>query len=81
MKEKLEFNLTHQMALELIKFNNLKKELIKLKEKEVLNNTELIKISEIENELNKTKMNFIKEFRKSNKEEIDIYLSQKDQKN
>jgi len=81
MKEKLEFNLTSTMALELIKFNNLKKELMILKEKEILDNDDLIKIQELENKLNKTRINFIKEFRECNKEEINKYLKEKDQKN
>ena len=79
MKEKLEFNLTHKMALELIKFNDLKKELIKLKQKEVLNNNDLIKIQELEDEINETRIKFINEFRENNKEEIIAYLKLKDQ--
>lgn len=80
MKEKLEFNLTHQMVLELIKFNDIKEELIKFKRKEVLNSDDLIKVQELENKLNKTRINFIKEFRENNKEEINRYLNEKDQK-
>ena len=82
MKEKLElvnFNLTNVMSEELIKFNNLKKELIKLKSKEYLNKEEIIKIKELEDELNKSRIRFIKEFRENNKEEIDKYLQIKDQ--
>lgn len=82
MKEKLElvnFNLTKVMSEELIKFNNLKKELIKLKSKEILNKEEIIKIKELEDELNKSRIRFIKEFRENNKEEIDKYLQIKDQ--
>ena len=82
MEEKLElvkFNLTPIMTEELIKFNNLKKELIKLKRKKILTNKEIIKLAELENELNKTRINFIREFRKNNQEEINKYLQIKDQ--
>jgi hypothetical protein len=82
MKEKLEsvnFKLTPVMTRELIKFNSIKKELITLKSKEILDNEDLIKISNLENELNKTRINFINEFRNNNKEEIIKYLHIKDQ--
>lgn len=82
MKEKLDsvsFNLTPIMTKELIKFNNLKKQLIKLKNKTILNKEDLLKISELENELNKTRISFINEFRNNNKEEIIKYLQLKDQ--
>ena len=82
MKSKLElvnFNLTHDMAEELIKFNNLKKDLLKLKNKKVLTNEEIKKIIELENELNKIRINFIRQFRQNNKEEIIKYLQIKDQ--
>ena len=82
MKEKLEsvnFKLTPVMTRELIKFNSIKRELITLKSKEILDNEDLIKISNLENELNKTRINFINEFRNSNKEEIIKYLHIKDQ--
>ena len=82
MKEKLElvkFNLTPEMTKALIKFNNIKKEFIILKNKEILSKEELIKIQKLENELNKTRIKFIKEFRDNNKEEIIKYLQMKDQ--
>ena len=82
MKEKLElvnFNLTKIMSEELINFNNLKKELMKLTSKEILNKVEIKKIKELEDELNKSRIRFIKEFRLNNKDEIDKYLQIKDQ--
>ena len=81
MKEKLEsvsFKLTPVMTKELIKFNSLKIELINLKNKKILDKDDLIKIGHLENELNKTRINFINEFRNSNKEEIIKYLELKD---
>lgn len=82
MKQKLEsvsFNITDKMAKELIEFNNLKKELINLRNKKILDKEDLIKISKLEDELNKIRLNFINEFRNSNKEEIIKYLNLKDQ--
>jgi hypothetical protein len=82
MKEKLDsvsFNLTPVMARELIKFNNLKKELKIYKNKRILDKEDLIKIGQLENELNKTRISFINEFRNNNKEEIIKYLQKKDQ--
>ena len=82
MKEKLEsvsFKLTPVMTKELIKFNSLKKELINLKNQKILDKEDLIKIGELENELNLVRISFINEFRNSNKEEIIKYLQLKDQ--
>jgi len=82
MKEKLElvkFNLTEEMSKQLIKFNNLKKELLSLKQKEYIDNKDLIKIKKLEDELNITRIKFIKDFRKNNQEEIIKYLEIKDQ--
>ena len=82
MKEKLDlvrFNLTNAMTRELIKFNELKKELLYLKNKKLLTNQDIVKIKETETKLNKTKIKFIKEFRENNKEEILKYLKIKDQ--
>ena len=84
MKEDLEsikFNLTPSMSLELIKFNNLKKELNELKELYNLDKNEelLLKINEIEKELIKCRNTFIKEFRLNNQEEITKYLQIRDQ--
>ena len=82
MNEKLDlvrFNLTNDMTRELIKFNELKKELLYLKNKKLLTNQDIVKIKETETKLNKTKIKFIKEFRENNKEEILKYLKIKDQ--
>ncbi len=75
----VKFNLTPTMTEELIKFNNLKKELIKLKARKILTNIEKKKISELENKLYESRKKFINEFRKNNKEEILEYLRLKDQ--
>lgn len=82
MNEKLDlvrFNLTDAMTRELIKFNELKKELIYLKNKDEIKQTDLRKIKEIENKLNEVRNEFIKCFRQNNKEEILKYLQIKDQ--
>ena len=81
MKQKVDlvkFNLTQTMIDELIKFNNLKKELMLKKSKTILDANEIKEINEIENSLNKIRNNFIKEFRLNNKEEILEYLRLKD---
>jgi hypothetical protein len=75
----VKFNLTEEMTKQLIEFNKLKKELITLKEKENLNIEETIKLKELDDRLNKSRLNFIKEFRRNNKEEIEEYLKIKDQ--
>ena len=76
IKDELKFNLTPSMSLELIKFNNLKKELNELKEhaKEDKNNQNLTRINELEKELEKSRKTFINEFRLNNQEEILKYL-------
>lgn len=82
MKEKLElvkFNLTPIMTKELIKFNKIKKELIKLEHQPSLNDQDLIEFNRLQNELNKSRIKFIKEFRENNKEEINKYLEIRDQ--
>ena len=82
MKQKLsevEFNLTHNMAKHLIIFNELKKELINIKSKSILEKEDLIKINKLENKLNKIRIKFIKEFRENNRKEINEYLELKDQ--
>jgi len=82
MNEKLDlvrFNLTDTMTKELIKFNELKQELLYLKNKKIITKKDLISIHQIEIKLNQIKINFIKEFRKNNKEEILEYLKMKDQ--
>ena len=86
IKDELKFNLTPSMSLELIKFNNLKKELNELKEhaKEDKNNQNLTRINELEKILAITQVDkektFINEFRLNNQEEILKYLQIKDQK-
>jgi hypothetical protein len=82
MKQKLsevEFNLNHNMAKHLIIFNELKKELINIKSKSILEKEDLIKINKLENKLNKIRIKFIKEFRENNRKEINEYLELKDQ--
>ena len=84
MKKDLElvkFNLTPSMSIELIKFNNLKKELNKLKELYNLDKNEelLLKLKNKENELIKCRNAFIMEFRLNNQEEIIKYLQIRDQ--
>ena len=84
MKKDLElvkFNLTPNMSLQLIKFNQLKKELNKLKEIYNLDKNEelLLQIKNIENQLINCRNTFIKEFRVNNQEEIIKYLQIKDQ--
>jgi len=79
MKEKIEdinFNLTSKMAKILIDFNNIKKEVLQLKELYKNNNDEelLIKIESLELKLIKKKNLFIKEFRLNNLKEIKEYL-------
>ncbi len=79
--ELVKFNLTPSMSLELIKFNNLKKELNKLKEEYELDKNEelLSKIDNIEKEMDACKNAFIREFRLNNQDEINRYLEIKDQ--
>ena len=74
----VKFNLTQTMIDELIKFNNLKKQLMLKKSKRILDTDDLKEINEIENRLNKIRNSFIKEFRLNNKEEILEYLRLKD---
>ena len=78
--ELIKFNLTQDMCLELIRFNELKKQLYKLKELYNLDkNKELLKkINKLQSELNKSKNKFILEFRLNNKQEIIEYLKLKD---
>lgn len=84
MKKDLElvkFNLTPSMSFELIKFNNLKKEINKLKELYNLDKNDdlLLKINDLEKELIKCRNTFIREFRLNNQDEITRYLQKKDQ--
>ena len=84
MKKELEsvkFILTDTMALQLIKFNELKKELIELKKLYNLDKNKqlLLQIKELEKQMNKCRNIFIKEFRINNHDEIIEYLTIKDQ--
>lgn len=86
MKEKIEdinFNLTSKMAKILVDFNNIKKEVLQLKELYKNNNDKelLIKIESLELELIKKRNLFIKEFRLKNLKEIKEYLDIKKQYN
>lgn len=80
--ELVKFVLTPEMSLELINFNNLKKELFKLKEMYNLdknNENLLLQIQEIQEKLDESRDRFVRDFRKNNKEEIDKYLEIKNQ--
>ena len=80
--ELVKFVLTPDMSLELINFNNLKKELFKLKEMYNLdknNENLLLQIQEIQEKLDESRDRFVQDFRKNNKEEIDKYLEIKNQ--
>ena len=80
MKENIDsikFNITPLMAEKLIEFNNLKKELNSLKNKEISEPNEIKQIKIMGDKLNKIRIEFIKEFRLSNKEEILKYLNNK----
>ena len=77
--ESMKFNLTPSMSLELIKFNELKKELNKLYNLDK-NEKLLLKIKDIENKMEISKNKFIKEFKLNNKKQIIEYLKIKDQK-
>lgn len=63
----LKFNLTSDMSTLLIKFNKLKLEYEKTKDKKILD------------ELNEVRKLFIEKFRVYNKKEIEEYLKIKDQ--
>lgn len=63
----LKFNLTSDMSVLLIKFNKLKKEYEKTKDKKILK------------ELNESRKLFIEKFRIYNKKEIEEYLKIKDE--
>lgn len=79
--EEVNFTLTASMAKSLLKYNNLKRELLDIKKLYNLDKNEkmLLKIQSIENELSSLRYNFIEEFRKNNKEQIKDYLCKKDQ--
>lgn len=71
------FNLTKEMSLELLKFNELKKEINILKQIEDKNECVLSLIETKENELRDCRNNFIREFRLNNQKEITEYLRTK----
>ncbi len=79
--ELIKFNLTYEMTSALLEFNKLKKELIKIKKLYNLDKSDdlLLKINEIENKLSIARSEFIVQFRKSNKNQIEEYLKIKDQ--
>lgn len=79
MQEKIiRFNLTQEMSIELLKFNELKKEINILKQIEDKNESVLLLIKSKEEELKKCRENFIRDFRMNNKKEIIEYLQTKD---
>ena len=79
MQEKIiRFNLTQEMSIELLKFNELKKEINVLKQIEDKNKSVLLLIETKENELKKCREDFIRDFRLNNKKEIIEYLQTKD---
>ena len=79
--ELIKFNLTYEMTSALLEFNKLKKELIKIIKLYNLDKSDdlLLKINEIENKLSIARSEFIVQFRKSNKNQIEEYLKIKDQ--
>ena len=70
----IKFNLTLEMAQKLIEFNKIKKKLNSL----ICNEENLSEIEKLNEQLNNIKLNFIKEFRVNNKDEILEYLKLKD---
>lgn len=81
--ELVKFTLTPSMISELIKFNKLKKELLENKKLYNLDKNEelLLKISNLENDLDISRNKFIRDFRLNNKSQIEEYLKIKDQEN
>lgn len=79
MQEKIiRFNLTQEMSIELLKFNELKKEINVLKQIEDKNESVLLLIEKKEKKLKNCRENFIRDFRLNNKKEIIEYLQTKD---
>lgn len=80
--EKVEFILTPEMSLELIKFNEAKKKISKLKERYNLDKDDdiLVQIEDLNIVLTQCKNKFIREFRSNNQGAIFKYLEQKDQR-
>lgn len=79
--ELVKFTLTPSMISELIKFNKLKKELLETKELYNLDKNEelLLKIKNLEYDLDISRDKFITDFRLNNKRQIEEYLKIKDQ--
>lgn len=79
--ELVKFTLTPSMTMELIRFNKLKKELLETKELYNLDKNEelLLKIGQLQNDLDESRDRFIKDFRLNNKSQIEEYLKIKDQ--
>lgn len=75
----IKFNLTEDMFSLLFSYNNLKNEYNKLKNSKKCDEKTSLKIKDIESKLDEIRNNFIKEFRKGNKAEIDNYLKNKSQ--
>lgn len=79
MQEKIiRFNLTKEMSIELLKFNELKKEINVLKQIKDKNESVLLLIEKKEKKLKNCRENFIRDFRLNNKKEIIEYLQTKD---
>lgn len=79
--ELIKFTLTPSMALILLRYNNIKKELLEITKLYNLDKNKglLLKILELQDELSQLKFKFIKEFRTTNKEQIQEFLNVKDQ--
>ena len=81
--ENIKFNLTPDMSLELVKFNELKKEYNILKEKYDKTNDErtLIELTKLDKVIGDCKTRFIEQFRIDNERQIKDYLKyREDQK-
>lgn len=80
-KQSVKFNLTEDMFLELIKFNEIKHQLFEYEKKLIDNGDDeflLQEIEDIKEKLNSSRKKFIFEFQKNNKEEINTYLNRSD---
>ena len=81
--ENIKFNLTPDMSLELVKFNELKKEYNTLKENYDKTNDErtLIELTKLDKVIGDCKTRFIEQFRIDNERQIKDYLKyREDQK-
>ncbi len=79
--ELIRFNMTDEMSIELVNFNNLKKELKELEELYNKDNDIKLKkkIDNLNMKINESRDNFIREFRINNVHEIEEYLNHKSQ--